>query len=165
MIRPAIPEDIFRLAEMGQAFFDEAGFAERLGSEGQRLTFDLESFARTVAALIEGGVLLVAEKGGEVVGMAAAGMSPAWWNRNVLTAQELFWYVEPAYRRRDRNKDVAVGSELMAALEAAVQSLGVTLFSMSAEEGLRSEALARLYRGRGYFPTEMLFWKQLGSAQ
>ncbi|WP_299109801.1 GNAT family N-acetyltransferase [uncultured Bradyrhizobium sp.] len=158
MIRRAIPEDIFRLAEMGQAFFDEAGIAERLAAgDGARLEFDLESFARTVAALIEHGILLVAEKGGTVVGMAAAGASPAWWNRKVLTAQELFWYVEPGHRK-------GIGAKLMSALEEAVGSLGVTLFSMSAEEGLRSTALNRLYRQRGYFPTETLFWKQIGSS-
>lgn len=157
MIRPAVPQDIFRLADMGQAFFKEAGFADKLPG-GERLTFDLESFGRTVAALIDnGGVLLVAEKDGEVVGMAAAGAAPAWWNRNVLTAQELFWYVEPAHRK-------GIGAKLMEALEAAVIDLGVTLFSMSAEEGLRSQALGRLFRQRGYFPTEMLFWKRLGSA-
>lgn len=156
MIRKAVPKDIFRLADMGRAFFSEAGFAEKLAGEGRQLEFDLESFAHTVAALIEHGVLLVAEKGGEVVGMAGAGLAPAWWNRNVLTAQELFWYIEPAHR-------FGLGKKLMDALEAAVADLGVVLFSMSAEEGLRSEALNRLYRQRGYFPTERLFWKQLGA--
>lgn len=158
MIRPAVPEDIFRLAEMGQAFFAEAGFAEKVGIEGQRLTFDLESFGRTVGALIDGGVILVAEKDGEVIGMAAAGFAPAWWNYNVITGQELFFYCDPAHRK-------GTGQKLMVALEEAAQERGVVLFSMSAEEGLRSEALARLYRGRGYFPTEKLFWKQIGEAQ
>lgn len=156
MIRPAVPQDIFRLADMGQAFFKEAGFASKLASEGKRLEFDLESFGRTVAALIEHGVLLVATSGDDPIGMAGAGLAPAWWNRNVLTAQELFWYIDPNFRI-----GFGFGTELMAALEAAVTNLGVVLFSMSAEEGLRSEALGRLYRQRGYFPTERLYWKQL----
>lgn len=157
MIRPAVPEDIFQLAKLGQAFFKEAGFADKLPN-GDDLTFDLESFGRTVGTLIDtGGVMLVAEIDENVVGMAAAGAAPAWWNNNVLTAQELFWYVDPPYRK-------GIGAKLMMALEAAVKSLGVTLFSMSAEEGLRSTALNRMYRQRGYFPTEMLFWKRLGSA-
>lgn len=147
MIRPAIPEDIFRLRDMGQAFFVETGW-------NKHAEFDVQSYARTVAALIEHGVLLVAEKDGRVVGMAAAGVAPAWWNKNVLTAQELWWYVEPDHRK-------GLGGQLMDALEAAVTDLGVMLFSMSAEEGLRSKALTRLYRARGYFPSETLFWKQL----
>lgn len=154
MIRPAIPHDIFRLADMGQAFFAEAGFSAKFAG----LSFDLDSFAHTVAALIEHGVLLVAEKEDSVVGMAGAGIAPAWWNRNVLTCQELFWYIEKPHR-------FGLGTKLMQALEAAVADLGVVLFSMSAEEGLRSEALNRIYRQRGYFPTERLFWKQLTGAQ
>lgn len=147
MIRPAIPEDIFRLRDMGQAFFIETGW-------NKHASFDVESYAHTIAALIENGVLLVAERDGNVVGMAAAGLAPAWWNKNVLTAQELFWYVEPDHRR-------GLGGQLMDALESAVTDLGVVLFSMSAEEGLRGPALSRLYRQKGYFPMEALFWKRL----
>ncbi len=48
----------------------------------------------------------------------------------------------------------------MAALEDAVKSCGVLLFSMSAEEGLRGDTLGRLYARRGYFPAERLYWKR-----
>lgn len=147
MIRPAIPNDIFRLLEMGAAFFVEAGW-------NKHADFDKESFAYTCGYLMESGVLLVAEKDEDCVGMASAGLAPAYWNRGVLTAQELFWYVEPGHRK-------GLGGKLMSALEEAVRNLGVRLFSMSAEEGLRADALDQLYRRRGYFPTERLFWKQL----
>lgn len=152
MIRRAEPEDIHTLIEFGRAFFEEAGWSARA-------TFDAESFAHTCGVLMDGGILLVALEKDSVVGMAAAGMAPAWWNRNVLTAQELFWYVHPRHRKGH-------GHRLMGALEAVATSLGVQLFSMSAEEGLRSTALNRLYRQRGYFPAEKLFWKELsGGAQ
>lgn len=168
MIRPAVPQDIFRLGDMGRAFFDEAGFAEKVGAvtvelacgEVQstsliKLTFDLESFGRTVGTLMDGaGVVLVVEKNGAVVGMAAAGIAPAWWNKNILTAQELFYYCDPDHRK-------GTGKLLFAALETAVKKRGVVLFSMAAEEGLRSDALTRLYRACGYFPTEKVFWKVL----
>jgi L-amino acid N-acyltransferase YncA len=148
VIRRAEPEDIHTLIDLGRAFFEEAGWAARA-------TFDVESFAYTCGALMENGILLVAvENDGQVIGMAAAGVANAWWNRNVLTAQELFWYCDPAHRK-------GAGSQLMAGLEAVATSLGVQLFSMSAEEGLRSTALTRLYRARGYFPAEKLFWKEL----
>lgn len=154
MIRPAVPQDIFRLADMGAAFFKEAGFADKLPG-GESLTFDLESFGRTVGALIDGaGVILVAETDGEVIGMAAAGFAPAWWNYNVRSAQEIFFYCDPAHRK-------GVGRDLMRALEKAVKQRDVVLFSMAAEEGLRSDALTRLYRACGYFPTEKVFWKVL----
>lgn len=145
MIRRAEPEDIHALIEMGQAFFIEAGWSARAA-------FDVESFAVTCGALMEGGVLLVAEKGDEIIGMAGAAIAPAWWNRNVLTGQEVFYYARPGHRK-------GTGRMLFAGLEVAVKSLGVVLFSMAAEEGLRSEALTRLYRARDYFPAERLFWK------
>ncbi|HEX7971891.1 MAG TPA: GNAT family N-acetyltransferase [Thiobacillus sp.] len=149
MIRPAVPTDVQRLMEMGHAFFIEAGW-------DKHADFDEESFAFTCGALIANGILLVADKDDNgVVGMAAAGIAPAYWNRSVLTAQELFWYCEPAHR-------LGLGSKLMKELEAAAIERGVVLFSMSAEEGLRSEALSRLYRQRGYFPMEKLFWKSFG---
>lgn len=148
MIRPAVPDDIFRLLEMGAAFFVEAGWHKHA-------EFDRDSFAFACANLMDHGVLLVAEKNGQPVGMMGAGLSPAYWNREVLTSQELFWYCEPKHRD-------GLGSAMMREMEARLQALGVRLFSMSAEEGLRSTALNRIYRQRGYFPMERLFWKQLG---
>lgn len=147
MIRRATPDDIRALIEMGQAFFVETGWNEKAD-------FDVESFAHTCGALMDYGVLLVAVEKDAVVGMAGAGLAQAWWNRNVLTGQEVFWYVQPAYRKGH-------GRRLMAGLEAVVKSLGVQLFSMSAEMGLRGQALGRLFRQQGYFPSEMLFWKHL----
>lgn len=145
-VRRAQPEDIHALIEMGQAFFVEAGWSARA-------SFDVESFAHTCGTLMDHGVLIVAEtKGGKIIGMAAGGVAPAWWNRNVLTAQELFFYARPTHRK-------GTGRMLFGGLEAAVKSLKVVLFSMSAEEGLRSDALTRLYRARDYFPAERLFWK------
>ncbi len=150
MIRPAIPADIYRLVEMGKAFFAETGW-------DKQADFDVESYAYSCAMLMDGGgILLVAEKDGDVVAMVAAGTCPATWNRNVLLGQELWWYCEPASRKGN-----VIGSKLMTALEDAFVARGVCLASMSAEEGMRSDALGRLYRQRGYFPRERLFWKQM----
>ncbi len=49
---------------------------------------------------------------------------------------------------------------MMAALEDAVRSCGVVLFSMSAEEGLRGDTLGKLYARRGFVPVERLYWKR-----
>ncbi len=149
MIRPAIPADIERLVAMGQAFFAETGW-------DKQAEFDIETFAYTSAMLADAGLLFVAVSDG-VVGMAGAGISPSWWNKRILVAQELFWYIEPTHRAQK----IGLGRALFEALEERVKSLGAVLFSMSAEEGMRSEALARLYRGRGYVPRERLFWKSL----
>jgi GNAT superfamily N-acetyltransferase len=54
----------------------------------------------------------VADKAGEAVGMAAFDVAPAFWNRSVLLARELLWYVEPAHRQ-------GIGRQMLQALEAA----------------------------------------------
>lgn len=133
---------------MGRDFFEEAGWAKHA-------SFDPESFAYSCGLLMDNGIFMVADDDqAGVIGMAAAGVSPAYWNRTILTAQEIFWYVLPEHR-------TGTGRLLMAALEDAMRAIGVVLCSMSAEEGLRSSALHRLYRQCGYWPAEKLFWKRL----
>jgi len=148
MIRAAEPRDAGRLIEMGHAFFVEAGH------EGDVGAFDPESFVKTLGTLANAGLLLVAEKGGEVIAMAAADVAPAFWNHKVLLGREAFWYVEPAHRK-------GLGRELLKALETASMKYGATMFDVVAEEGKRSQALARLYRAGGYSPAELTFRKRL----
>lgn len=136
--------------DMGRAFFEEAGWAKHA-------EYDPTSFAYSCGLLMDHGVFLVAddERAG-VIGMVAAGICPAYWNRKVLTSSELFWYCMPGYRQ-------GVGAQLMSALEADLKARGVFLASMSAEEGMRGSALGRLYRQRGYFPMEKLYWRVLAA--
>lgn len=108
----------------------------------------------TLAALVERGVLLVAERNGRLVGMASAALSPHPFNRDVLIAQELFWYVLPAHR-------VGCGAALLDALEAAVRDEGAALFVMVCVEGQRERALTRAYRRRGFAPVERTFIKRV----
>lgn len=150
MIRRAEPEDIHALQEMGAAFWIEAGWSERFPG----LSFCPNSFAITCGQLMDHGILLVAVEDGKVVGMVGAGPSQAWWNFEVRALQEIFWYVQEAYRKGH-------GRQLADGLEAVAKSLGVHISSMSAEMGLRSQAIGRFLRHRGYFPSEVLFWKQL----
>lgn len=149
MIRLAVPDDGPSIMRMGEAFFHEAG-------HGARFTFDRESFARSVIIFAQNDLLLVAEKNGEVVGMAAADVAPAFWNHNVLLSREAWWYVDRAHRQ-------GIGRRLLVALEDLLKERGATLFDVVAEEGegSRSESLARLYRAGGFSPAERTFRKVL----
>ncbi|TAJ89736.1 GNAT family N-acetyltransferase [Reyranella sp.] len=146
MIRRATPADSARLGELGARFFMEAGLAER------GLQFCPDSYFKTLAALDESGILLVAEVDDEIVGVIGAGVCPAWWNNDVLTCQELLWYVLHSHRK-------GTGRKLFDAFETEAKSRGVRLIGMSAEEGLRSTALYRFYRQRSYSLAEHMFWK------
>lgn len=147
MIRPAVPEDAEALMNMGRAFFEEAG-------HGKEFTFDPVDFGGTLDVLADAGLLLVVEKDGEVIGMAAADVAPAFWNRSVLMGREAFWYVLPRHRK-------GVGRELLNALISAAQSYGAAVFDVVAEDGKRGPALARLYRAGGFSPAETVFRKRL----
>jgi GNAT superfamily N-acetyltransferase len=152
MIRQAIPNDIFHLIDMGEAFHREAGIAAR----DERLAFDRDSFAYTAALLMDAKLLLVMEDDtGTPVGMAAADGAPCWFNRNCVLGRELLWYVQPAHRK---GKD---SRHLLGALEDLAKARGIHLFDVVAEEGERSDALGRLYRRADYNPAERVFRKVL----
>jgi hypothetical protein len=111
MIRQAVPSDIYRLIQMGQAYATESGwdkFAE----------FDTESYAFSCGVLIDSGILLVVEQDGVLVGMVAAAAAPAMLNRNVLLGQELWWWCEPALRKGSTPK------HMKKALEKAFEARG-----------------------------------------
>ncbi len=147
MIRLATPDDGPAMMAMAAQFHDEAGY-------GAQFPFDVVSFAHTVAALGPRGLVLVAEVDMHIVGMAAADVAPAITNHGVLIAREVFWYVVPQNRK-------GIGRQLFNALELLVSDHGAVMFDAVAEEGKRSEALARLYRAAGFSPAERTFRKVL----
>lgn len=148
MIRHAKPDDVPALLEMGRAFNEEAGYSASV-------PFCAESFAVTLGALGRAELLIVAEKEGIVVGMAAADVGPSICNHGVRVGRETFWYVRPDHRK-------GIGKKLLSALECAALKHGATFFDVVAEDGKRSEALARIYRAASYSPTERTFRKRLG---
>jgi GNAT superfamily N-acetyltransferase len=86
--------------------------------------------------------------------MAAADVAPSLCNHGVRVGQEAFWYVKPTHRK-------GVGKKLLAALECAAKSQGAAFFDVVAEDGERSQALARIYEAAGYNPKLRTFRKGL----
>lgn len=148
MIREASADDLPRLLQMGERFFNAAGWPEFAA-------WDVASIEQTLRFLIdnETGGLFVAEVDGEVVGMAGAMVTPFYFNLSHLTGQELFWWVEPEHR--------GVGGGLLDAMEAWAKRVGAQTFTMIAVDRIRPELMARVYRGRGYRPAEHSFMRRL----
>ena len=144
-IRPAALDDSAALMRMAAAYFEEAGFDYPI---------DIASVARSIALLAQDGTMLVVDRNGLAVGMAAAVVHSAFFNHQVRLARELFWYVEPAHRR-------GIGPRLLEALEVMLVERGVTLFDAIAEAGERSIGLSRLLRAGGFSPAEQTFRKRL----
>lgn len=145
MIRDARPEDVGRILELGERFFNEAGWP-------RVATWDGMSVVDTLEKLASEGVLIVAEDNGRVVGMAGAPIGPAYFNRDINMSQELFWYVD---------KGAKVGLSLLDGLEAGCKAKGSHVHIQGAVSGLRDDALNRLYRARGYAPAERYFIKRI----
>ncbi|WP_441235664.1 GNAT family N-acetyltransferase [Bradyrhizobium sp. 930_D9_N1_4] len=142
-IRAAEPGDLGELIEMGRAFFEHSG------SEAFT-TFDEPSFTATLIAVtsgVSGGVLLVAEAAGQIVGMAACVVFPFYANVQTLIGQEIFWWVKPEHRK-------GVGGDLLDELEAEAKRKGAKVFIGANLSGEQNAAFARLYRRRGYVPGE-----------
>lgn len=147
MIRPATADDMPRLMAMGRAFVTEARYADEI-------PFIPEDFAKTLAALHAAGLLRVLDTGSGAIGMAGADVGPTIFNYAHRIGREAFWYVDPDHRRGS-------GMKLLHALELAAKDQGARIFDAVAEEGKRSEPLARLYRAGGYSPAEHTFRKRL----
>jgi GNAT superfamily N-acetyltransferase len=147
MIRPAKPDDLARLMEMGAAFNTEAGYEDSV-------PFVSEDFHASLCILGHANLLLSAEQDGQVVGMAAADVAPSLCNQGVRIGQEAFWYVDPNHRK-------GIGRKLLNALECTAKSQGATFMQVVAEAGKRSAALARLYEAAGYSPISATFRKRL----
>lgn len=143
MIRLATPDDGPWIMAMGEAFHIESGWVEQFA-------FDRESFAHTVTRLGRANLFVVAERDGRVIGMAALDIGPAITNYNVSFAREVFFYVQPAFRK-------GIGRELFSALKSIAKDNGVMFFDAVAEEGKRSQPLARIYRAGGLSPAETIF--------
>ncbi len=153
MIRAAVPDDLPALLEMGRAFFDEAGHAAEH-------PFCEHSFGKTLRLLGEAGLLLVVDQEGDVIGMAAADVAPAFWNHAIKMGREAFFYVRPKHR-------TGLGKLLIKALEDVSLAHGATVFDLVAERGsprpdskiTRGEALGRLYQAHGYALAESTYRK------
>lgn len=143
MIREARQEDVARLVEMGRLFHSLAGFREPYSDEKVHVV---------LSGMIgsDFGILLVLESDGAVRGMAGALLYPCWFSDNVVTGQELMWWVDPDYRG-----DEAI--RLFDALTKSAKEKGAQTFSMIALSDERQGAMARLYRKHGFTEQETVF--------
>jgi len=142
VIREATEADIPELLRMGRAFFGATAF----GAVG----FDEESAAATARMLIKlpNGILLITEGG-----MAGALVYPFYFNAAHMTAQELFWWVDPDARKG------GTGIHLLVALEAAARAKGAQSLTMICLAEIEGPAVAELYLRNGYAPSEQSFIK------
>lgn len=149
-IRDAGEADIPYLLDMAVRFCAASGHADHAA-------FDPASMEHTLRHLIGGedGILLVAEEDGALAGMAGGLVYPLYFAAGCLTGQELFWWVEPAFRGG------RAGPALLRGMEEAARAKDASTFVMGALESLRPGAVGALYQRSGYRPMEHLYLRRL----
>lgn len=140
MIRNADVDDIAALLPMAKEFIEQA--YARLN-----VPYDKESCTDLLHRLIdeEYGILLTNR---DCTAMFGCFVHPWHFNRNILTATEIFMWGEGGLRLKNRAEEMAF-------------ELGAKSIHMANQEHMRSKALARFYRMDGYTPSENIFVKEL----
>jgi GNAT superfamily N-acetyltransferase len=147
VIRPAIPDDLIAMIDMGAQFYATTAYA-------QFADYHVGSAYALLEMLLEHGVLLVADDGGEVVGMVGLIVSPFPFNLAVKTAHEVMWWVNPEARA------TGAGHALLRAVEPACREAGVVAIQMIHLANSPPQA-AILYGRAGYDHSETSYIKAL----
>lgn len=141
MIREAEISDLPEVIRMGREFAKSIG-----------IPLDDESTLDSAENLIntDFGVLLIGDGS-----MAGALAYPLFFNKNILIAQELMWWV-------DREKrGTGAGMEILEALEAWARNVGAKQLSMLAIHDTSPDYVDSVYIKNGYKPFEKSFVKVL----
>lgn len=147
IIEKATLSDLNDLVTMGRDFFYEA--------EWDKLyEWNDSSAAIALTNLINNpdGIVYLAKKENQSIGMASALLYPIWYNTDIITAQEFFFYVMPEYRK-------GTGHLLKTEIENEAQLRGARTMVFGSVEGMPS--LNNYYARTGYIPSEHTFIKRL----
>lgn len=150
MIRTATFDDLDTLVGLSRLYHAEA-HAWLAFDEG----YVRESFRARTIDTADGITRLLLDEGGDPCGYLAACVS-RFFSAPVTVAVELAWYVAPDRRGH--------GDDLLADFEEWARLKGCSACSLSMNEfddARRSEAMARLYRSKGYRNFERGFLKNL----
>ncbi len=139
MTRLATLNDIDACVRMGGSFAQLA-----------KVTADESSMRETLERLVDSGALFV--DGDPVSAMAAVLIYPHYFNRDQISAQELFWWVDESAR------GTGVGRRLLNAIESAARDAGAHSLTMVS---LAANPVEKLYEAAGYVAQESSFVKVL----
>lgn len=147
MIRKATHNDLRRIVEMSEKFYPQTAYIH--------LTpFNANAAATLASALIDHGIMLLAEVEKEVVGMVGLVLAPFPFDPDKVGAYEIIWWVEPEHQSK------GVGKELLEAIDPAAKKAGAGFIHMvcMADSPI---AAAAAYIKSGYDHTEMSFTKRI----
>ena len=146
MIRPAVETDIPAIVRMARRFYDTTTYA-------QMTPMDDDTVGDLARQLMD-SVLLVAEQQNQLVGMVGLVIAPFFFNRSILTAHEVVWWVDPGIRGS------RTAYALLRALESACRAKGAQAIQMAHLSTSPPQA-GGLYQLAGYSHTETAYTKRI----
>lgn len=144
MIRLATLEDMPALLRMGKSFFDASGY-------GGLTTFDHDDTSDLLSRLIDAETLVTDGKGA----MLGFVVFPMFMNSSTVVAQELFWWVDKAFRK------TGVGVEILKHAEDLARMKGAKSMMMLSLKELDGERVNKLYQRMGYQEREQTYMRIL----
>lgn len=148
LIRESQQGDYEALIAIAHKFF-------KVNAYRKHSSIDEMSLLKTFHQLASDHVLLVVEAEGKIVGTAGAYIGPVYWNHKDIQGLEVFWWVEPEYRKG------GVGKELRAQLQAAAALKGVKFWNMIALRESMHEEVCAQYERAGMQHVETVYMKVL----
>lgn len=145
LLRDAEPGDVDQIVQMVGKFIGSSIYAEVL-------PFVPAIVGVLTERILEGGIVIVAEQDGRLVGMIA-GYACAEPIAHQEELHELAWWVDPRYRSG------SVGPKLLRSWEECGRQMGVAAIRMIAPAG--QPGVARYYAKRGYRPVETTYMLRL----
>ncbi|WP_443115482.1 GNAT family N-acetyltransferase [Herbaspirillum seropedicae] len=138
MIRPATLDDMPVLLAMGRAMHAES-------PRWRRLKYCEPKVEAMLLGLIESprGLVLMAERGGEIVGAIAAVAQFAWCSTD-LVAEEVSFYMLPEHRGS------LAAARLVNSFKEWARLVGASWAYAGASTGVDDERVAQLYEGFGF---------------
>lgn len=146
-VRAGKTEDIPTLVELYEEFYLTTGYAFNYA-------YDPETVSILTQALIDDGVLLVAERLGKIVGSVGSYVGPFLFNKNHKASTEVVWWVHPDERK------TGVGDALLTALEKQAKAKGALVNTMVRLNSSPSY-VDDYYESKGYKFAEKTFTKRL----
>lgn len=149
IVRTAIPKDITSLMNLGLNFFSSLPYLQGI------IPFDQDSFGEFLFSVMRSctGRIFCVEHDGRIIGMAGVISSPSWFNRDHISAQEVFWWVEEEFRGS------GAGAKLFNAIEAFSSEIGAHSITISSTSMDNAQKLREFYAKRGYVQNDINYIK------
>ena len=147
-VRKATPDDRYLVLAMGANFYANTHYPEAVTAH------DTESVLSLIDAMTGTGTLIIAEDGGQAVGMVGLAIGPFLFNADFPMAYEVMWWVDPECRGK------GAGKALKQAAGPACAAAGAKGMHMIHLANSPPQAAA-MYLADGFAPTETSFFKRI----